>query len=99
MKNTQLRKIIKEEISNALKYRPHTPSQSNKLDEEDGSDITNPLFNDTSTNINDEEIATIIEDALDTIYDLGGELDTRELLKMFDRELSSRSGEGYEPIN
>lgn len=81
MKKTELRQIIKEEITSALE------------DLDKGSDIRAQVSQTIQGSVDDEEIASIIEDALDTIYDLGNDLDGRELLKMFQRALIARSDE------
>ena len=81
MKETELRQIIKEEIKSALD------------DLNQGSDIRAQVSQTVQGSVDDEEIASIIEDALDTIYDLGNDLDTRELLKAFQRALIARSDE------
>jgi hypothetical protein len=81
MKEKELRQIIKEEITSALE------------DLDKGSDIRAQFSQTIQGSVDDEEIASIIEDALDTIYDLGNDLDGRELLKMFQRALIARSDE------
>ena len=109
MKTTELRKIIKEEISSALKNRKKSGPPKivqepefdpNRYKHNDGPadvaqepDIRDKASTIVQGSIEDEEISSIIEDTLDTIYDLGNDLDGRELIQMFTRALSARAGE------
>ena len=85
MKKSELRKVIAESMGIEVKEEGYYTEREREITEED--------YSSTQGTVGDEEIATILEDTLDTIYDLGVELDSRKLIKMFHRALTARAKE------
>jgi hypothetical protein len=98
MKKSELRKIIKNEILkegfdgfNGVVSLGAT-NKMTSLSEMDDMYGNERDFGDAKTESNDQDIAIVIEDALDKIEDMGVDIgeNSREVQKMFIRAISAR---------